>query len=124
MSDVTLVLPANVDTIQLLERLKLEYRCYYCDELERLKLRYRGYHCDEVLWAFIGAEQNDLIVPTDRYELHYGNVTYVLEALHDKFVICSAYDSDGYRVRFFKYYHEIYQQFADMLKNKNSANNS
>lgn len=113
MRDVVLVLPADVDTISQLERLKLKYRCYYCDRLKRL-------------WTFVDAEQNNLIVPLERIELCYGNVTYVLEALHDKFVICSAYDkhnSDDYRV-FFKYYHEVYRQFADMLKNKNSANNS
>lgn len=120
MSDMVLVLPADVDTIQTLERLELEYRCYYCDELDRLKLKY-GY-CDEVLWAFISARQNDLIVPTDRYELRYHGVTYILEAVHKKFVICSAYDSDGYnakpRFEFFKYWHEVYRKFADMLKNK------
>ena len=109
MRDVVLVLPANVDTISQLERLKLKYRCYYCDRL----------------WTFIDAEQNNLVVPLERIELCYGNVKYVLEALHDKFVICSAYDerNSDYRVEFLKYYHDVYRQFA-MLKNKNSANNS
>lgn len=114
MKNIVLVLPANVDKISQLERLKLKYRCYYCDGLSEL-------------WTFIDAEQNNLIVPLERIELCYGNVKYVLEALHDKFVICSAYDkhnSDDYRVKFLKYYHEIYKRFADMLKNKNSANNS
>lgn len=125
MMATTLVLPANVDTITTLERLKLKYRCYYCDELERLKFTSK-YNCDEVLWAFVSAEQNDLIIPLERVELCYHGVTYILEALHDKFIICSAYDKGNSDVRtvFFKYYHEVYRKFADMLKNKNSANNS
>lgn len=104
MRNVVLVLSANVDTISQLESLKV---CY--------KLKYRCYYCDEKLFVLIDAEQNNLIVPTGRYELRYGNVTYILEAMTSSYCICRAYGAiDGYR--FPRFYHEIYKQFAELIR--------